>query len=142
MTYYLPYDAHVARLEELRARAAADRRARPQAPSARPAQGPLPAGDSIAIRCATPGDAAAIARLAALDGAVAPAGGAILLAEVDGDPRAAIHVASGATIADPFRPTAELVELLTLRASRLRDEVGPPRRRRLRALLRAPQRAT
>ena len=48
----------------------------------------------------------------------------------------AISVASGATIADPFRPTAELVELLSLRARRLRAATHP-RRPRLRWAYRA-----
>jgi hypothetical protein len=53
--------------------------------------------------------------------------GEILVAEVAGELQAAIEVASGAAIADPFRPTAHLVELLYLRAARLR---APTRSRR------------
>ena len=59
--------------------------------------------------------------------------GEILLAEVGDEPRAAIQVDSGVAIADPFRRTADVVELLSLRASRLREGAGSPRRLRLRA---------
>ena len=70
----------------------------------------------------------ALERLAALDSAPAPVGD-VLLAEVDHAAVAAIELAGGATIADPFRPTAELVELLGLHAAALR---AAPTRRRLR----------
>src|SRR4051812_14456092 len=118
MTGYLPYEAHVARVDELHARAAADRRARRDVVTR---AGVEPAGaESIAIRAATEADRAALQRLATLD-SVAARPGEMLIAEVDGEPRAAVHVASGATIAAPFRPTTELVELLRLRAERLRE---------------------
>ena len=42
------------------------------------------------------------------------------MAEADGALVAAHAPATGATIADPFRPTAEVVELLELRGSLLR----------------------
>jgi hypothetical protein len=87
--------------------------------------------ESIAIRRATESDLAAVERLAALDSATVPAG-EILLAEVGDEPHAAIQVSSGMTIADPFRRTADVVELLSLRASRLRDGADSPRRLRLR----------
>jgi hypothetical protein len=82
---------------------------------------------TIAIRPATPTDRSALERLAALDSAATPTG-EILIAEVGREPQAAVHVPSGATIADPFRPTAHLVELLTLRAKTLRDATVPRRR--------------
>lgn len=74
--------------------------------------------DTITIRHAAHGDAAALRRLAALDSADAPAGPA-LLAEVDGAPAAAIALDDGAVVADPFRLTADVVELLRLRRRRL-----------------------
>jgi hypothetical protein len=86
---------------------------------------------SIAIRRATPDDQVALERLAALDSAPAPSG-EVLIAEVGDEPQAAMEVATGTTIADPFRPTADLVELLTLRAVRLRGATPPRRRLRLR----------
>jgi hypothetical protein len=52
----------------------------------------------------------------------------MLTVEADGEPRPAIEIATGATIADPFRPIAVLVELLDLRAAQLR-QARPSRRR-------------
>jgi len=86
--------------------------------------------ESIAIRRATEADRAALERRAALDSAPTSSG-EVLLAEVGGEPQAAIEIASGATIADPFRPTAYLIELLSLRAARLREGTVSPRRLRL-----------
>ena len=81
----------------------------------------------IAIRRATAADAPALERLAALDSARAPQGD-VLLAEVGGEPRAAVAIATGAAVADPFRPTADIVALLRLRAATLRG-AAPTRRR-------------
>jgi hypothetical protein len=75
--------------------------------------------DSVTIRPAFPDDAGAVARLAALDSARVPAG-PLLLAEVDGAIWAALALDGGRAIADPFRPTAALVELLRGRAAQLR----------------------
>jgi len=86
----------------------------------------------LAIRPATADDDAAVARLAALDSATVPAG-ALLLGTVDGLPVAAVSVDTGAVVADPFTPTADLVALLRQRARRLRAPVA--RRRAPRALL-------
>ena len=83
----------------------------------------------IAIRRATDADRDALERLAALDSARVPTG-EILIAEVAGEAQAAIGVAAGATIADPFRPTAHLVDLLRLRAGRLGERTRTPRRLR------------
>jgi hypothetical protein len=83
---------------------------------------------TIAIRQALPGDGPALSRLAALDSAPVPFGD-VLLAEVDGSLRAALHVASGHAVADPFAPTAELVELLRLHASRVAPAEAPARPR-------------
>ena len=70
--------------------------------------------EAIIIRHAHPGDQRAITRLAALDDRVAPAGDS-LLAFVDGD-LAVARASNGYSIADPFRRTAELQELVKLRA--------------------------
>ena len=79
----------------------------------------------IIIRRASATDARALRRLAALDNAPAPAAGPdVLIAEIDGEPVAA--VTGDRAIADPFRRTAELVELLRLRA---RQVDGPEQRR-------------
>jgi hypothetical protein len=72
----------------------------------------------VTIRPAFPDDAAALARLAALDCARVPAG-PLLLAEIDGEPWAAVALADGRAIADPFRPTAALVDLLRRRRAQL-----------------------
>ncbi len=89
------------------------------------------------IRRSTAGDEAALARLAALDSAGPPSGPA-LVAEVDSRLLAALPMGSGRPIADPFRPTAELVALLELRRAQIEAaELIPARRARgLRALLR------
>ena len=74
---------------------------------------------TVIIRPATGSDGAALNRLAALDSARVPRG-QLLVAESDGALVAAHAPRSGATIADPFRPTAEVVELLHLRGTLLR----------------------
>jgi hypothetical protein len=80
------------------------------------------------IRRTTPDDTAVLRRLAALDDAAALRGDA-LVAEVDGEIAAAISLSDGRAIADPFRHTAELVELLRMRAAQLTEPVEAPRRR-------------
>src|SRR5215218_2597424 len=76
--------------------------------------------NDISARRATGEDRVDLENLAALDSARALTG-EILIAAVADEPQAAIEVATGATVADPFRPTAHLVELLELRAARLRQ---------------------
>jgi hypothetical protein len=65
----------------------------------------------LVIRSATDVDAADLERLAALDSA-SPLEGDVMLAYAGGDVRAALALESGRVIADPFWPSAELVELL------------------------------
>ena len=72
--------------------------------------------EDVVLRRSTAQDAAALARLAQLDGAPRPVG-AVLVAELDGEIVAAVPFAGGRAIADPFRPTAELVELLRARTA-------------------------
>ncbi len=67
--------------------------------------------ESITIREATGADREAIERLAQLDEAPTPKGGA-LLAFVDGRLAAARPVAGGEPVADPFMRTAAVVDLL------------------------------
>jgi hypothetical protein len=83
---------------------------------------------SVIIRAAGPVDGAALRRIAQRDSRAVP-DGELLIAEVDGEAQAAIALASGEVIADPFRHTAELVRMLFLRRSQLRGEVHGPRRR-------------
>jgi hypothetical protein len=73
---------------------------------------------NVLIRAARGSDGTALHRLAALDSASVPAG-ELLVAETDGALVAAIDPATGAAIADPFRPTSDVVALLELRAGRL-----------------------
>ena len=72
----------------------------------------------VTIRRAFPDDAEALRRLAALDGAKLPQAD-VLVAEVAGELWAAVAVADGSAVADPFRPTAELVELLRKRVGQM-----------------------
>jgi hypothetical protein len=70
---------------------------------------------TLTIRPADLADLAGLDRLAALDSASPPTGD-VLVAEVGGELWAALEIDSGAAIADPFRPSGELVELLRLHA--------------------------
>jgi hypothetical protein len=100
----------------------------------------LSSSPGVTIRPAFPDDAPALARLAALDSQRVPVG-PLLLAEVDGEPWAALALETSRVIADPFRPTAELVALLRGRAAQLsaaQEVAARPRRdtrRRRRAAL-------
>jgi hypothetical protein len=76
--------------------------------------------EPITITHATEADSQQVWRLAALDDRRAPAGPA-LLAYVDGELRAAVGLVDGRAVADPFHPTAELVEILRFQA---RQEVA------------------
>ena len=69
----------------------------------------------ITIREATPADAGALARLAELDSAEVPAQ-PLLVAYSGDDLMAAASKFDGAAIANPFRPTAELVAMLRIEA--------------------------
>jgi hypothetical protein len=71
--------------------------------------------DRVTIRRSRAADRRALERLAQLDSRRLAAG-ELLVAEVDGELRAALPLGGGAPIADPFRPTAPLVSLLMLRA--------------------------
>ena len=89
-----------------------------------PAPSPTATG---AIRPALTDDDAVVARLAALDSAETP-DRPLLLGIVDGTAVAALSVTTGAVVADPFAPTADIVDLLRRRAARLRGEVRSRRR--------------
>jgi hypothetical protein len=75
--------------------------------------------NTFTIRAARPSDADALRRLAELDGSRVQAG-AILVGELDGELVAAVPIAGGPAMADPFRSTTALVSLLGLRAAQLR----------------------
>jgi hypothetical protein len=78
----------------------------------------LPGTAYVRIRYAFADDAEDLACLAALD-SKRPLSSPVLVAEVDGELHAALSLADRASVADPFRPTVELLELLALRAAQL-----------------------
>jgi hypothetical protein len=80
--------------------------------------------EPIMIRHSTSGDRSGVEQLAELDGRPAPVG-EILLAEVDGKLWAAVGIDDGAAVADPFRPTADVVWLLQVRAEQERAARAP-----------------
>jgi hypothetical protein len=71
---------------------------------------------TLTIRRADAADNTALVRLAALDSASPPTGDT-LVAQVGDELWAAVELDSGAAIADPFRPSGDLVDLLRLHAS-------------------------
>ena len=79
---------------------------------------------AVAIRRAEHADIAAVRRVAERDCTLPPEGVA-LVAERDGVVVAWVEVASERVGADPFRHTADVVELLEVRARQLRES---PRR--------------
>jgi hypothetical protein len=83
---------------------------------------------SLTIRPAGPADDQLIARLSELDSQRAPTG-EILIAFRDDEPVAAISIETGQVVADPFRPTTSIVELL--RTSAARDDVLVARSQRV-----------
>jgi hypothetical protein len=87
----------------------------------------------LVLRPATAVDSDALERLAALDSA-RPLTGEVMLAHAGGDVRAALSLETGRVVADPFYPSAELVELLRAAAGN-----GRPRRRWRRRAARAPR---
>jgi hypothetical protein len=88
-------------------------------------------GTQILIRPGYADDERALMRLSALDSAAGPPPSPLLLAEVDGELAAALSLHDGSVIADPFRPTAQILALLRAHAAAVRPT---PRRRRRRAL--------
>jgi hypothetical protein len=77
------------------------------------------AADRIVLRRTRARDQAAVRRLAQLDSANEPPSPS-LVAEVDGEIIAAAPIEGGAPIADPFRPTADVIVLLERRARQMR----------------------
>ena len=86
---------------------------------------------AMTIRRADLADLAALDRLAALDSTSAPIG-EVLVGEFGGELWAALEIDTGRAIADPFRPSGEIVELLRLQARGLQ---APGSRTRLARLL-------
>ena len=82
---------------------------------------PLAAAAGITLRLADTADSTAIADLAGLDSASLPAM-PVLIAEADGELRAALSLGDGALIADPFHRTLVAQQLLRARAAQLRGD--------------------
>ena len=70
----------------------------------------------ITIRQATSADAFTLRRLAALDDAPALRG-EVLLAEHAGEVRAALSLENGRSVANPFAPTAKLIDVLRVHSA-------------------------
>jgi hypothetical protein len=92
----------------------------------------IPAGEAtVVIRVATPADHDELSHLAALDSAPVVRG-TVLVAQSDGRIRAAYSIEEDRAIADPFVPTAGLVELFHARTALLdggrRASIRPRRR--------------
>lgn len=116
----------------------ADRRAAADAFRAARAATPATApSERLVLRRAVAQDSATLVRLAQLDGAPRPSS-AMLVAERDDEIVAAVPFDGGRAIADPFLPTAELVELLRARVQLLAAAApsGRGQHRRLRPHLR------
>jgi hypothetical protein len=67
---------------------------------------------AITIRPAYADDQLPLQRLAAIDSAATPPASPLFVAEVDGELRVAVSATDGSAIADPFHPTAAIVELV------------------------------
>jgi hypothetical protein len=70
---------------------------------------------SITIRQSVPSDFEAVERLAALDSGRVPSGRTLVALE-NGEIRAVLPLDGSRPLADPFHPTAELVEMLRVAA--------------------------
>jgi hypothetical protein len=85
---------------------------------------------SVLIRAARGSDGPALRRLAILDSSVVPAGELLVAEAADGSMIAARSLGTGESIADPFRPSADVLALLAVRARafdaprHLRDRLG------------------
>ncbi|HEY2600107.1 MAG TPA: hypothetical protein VGI67_01030 [Thermoleophilaceae bacterium] len=75
----------------------------------------------MTVRLAEPADEAVLRTIAALDSRRYPAG-QLLVGELNGSLQAAVPIAGGCAIANPFVRTAELVTMLELRAAQLRAQ--------------------
>lgn len=113
---------HIRDLHEDATRAGRARDDKPAGQSARDA--------GVTVRGFAERDIDGIRLLAALDGKQVPLG-SILVAEQAGELLAALPLDGAPALADPFKPTADVVALLRLRAQQLR-EPAPKRGTRLR----------
>jgi hypothetical protein len=77
---------------------------------------------TITIRTGSANDRDVV-RIAALDSSRVPAG-EVLIAEADGEARAALSLTDGSIVADPFSRTADLTQLLRLQAARAGAQIS------------------
>jgi hypothetical protein len=89
---------------------------------------PVPADLPVTIRLARPADRADVVRLAALEARPVPVH-PMLVAQVGDETWAAVSIHTGESVADPFRPSGALVDLLRRRSAQLRAERAPERPR-------------
>jgi hypothetical protein len=82
---------------------------------------------NLVVRRGRPTDVAELADLAALDSA-RPLTGQTIVAAVDGRMVAAVSLHDGRVVADPFTPTADVVEILRLHTAGARSAKARPRR--------------
>ena len=75
--------------------------------------------NAYVIREADAADESAVTRLAELD-SQRPLSGRVLIGEIDGVPAAAVSLADGRIVADPFQPSDRLAPLLSMRYRSLR----------------------
>ena len=94
----------------------------------------------VRIRRATAADVPALEYLAGLDSQTWK-GGEALVAEVAGELWAAVSLDGAVAIADPFRRTLDLLDLLELRREQLVPAAAQPRPQAGRRPLRSPARA-
>lgn len=123
------FEAHVA--DERRRAEASLARPRRRVLARRAPKDATAHADHVVIRLARVEDSRALRELAELDNGRVPAGDA-LVAEVGGRIVAAVDVANGRALADPFVPTADVVGLLQMR---LRQLAGASARRSVFAAL-------
>ena len=100
----------------------------------RPAVEPQLLPDPVLVRRATAGDEKRIRVLALLDDRRVPAG-PHLVAEMGGEPVAAISLSSGDVVANPFRHTGDAADLLRMRAVQIATDAARFEARRARGAL-------
>ena len=85
---------------------------------------PEVAVEAVGLRLCSVHDDEALERLATLEGRPGPRG-RFVLAVVGGEVVAALPLGGGLPLTDPFRPTAQLLPLLRLRAAQLEAHPRP-----------------
>ena len=100
----------------------------------RPAVEPQFLPDPVLVRRSTPGDEKRIRVLSLLDDRRMPKG-PYLVAEIGGEPVAAISLPTREVVANPFRRTGDAVDMLRLRAEQLAANAARFEARRSRAAL-------